>query len=225
MPWAANVTACWDDPHWRSTVVAGTCSGNPAASTALRVMLSDCSPTCETAPPMTSSTMRRVDARALDEALQHGGLEVDRVRPGQGPVRLAPPDRGADGIDDHGSASWLFHLRFRGAGRSPHFRCMMELYGDQLCDATVLSYDRRRETGQLRRHAVLHRPGPRGRRRVVDAADRARRLARPAALRGDPGRPRHLAATSSPTGSTSWSTTRSSTAPTSPRPAPATTTG
>ena len=36
---AANVAACWLDPHCRSMVVPGTVSGNPAASTALRVML------------------------------------------------------------------------------------------------------------------------------------------------------------------------------------------
>ena len=35
-PWAAKCSACWDDPHWRSMVVAGTDSGKPAASTALR---------------------------------------------------------------------------------------------------------------------------------------------------------------------------------------------
>ena len=34
-----EVAACWLDPHCRSIVVAGTVSGKPAASTALRVML------------------------------------------------------------------------------------------------------------------------------------------------------------------------------------------
>jgi len=29
-PWAAKCTACWEEPHWRSTVVAGTDSGSPA---------------------------------------------------------------------------------------------------------------------------------------------------------------------------------------------------
>ena len=46
---------CWEDPHWRSTVVAGMVSGNPAASQALRPMLRACSPTCETHPVMLSS--------------------------------------------------------------------------------------------------------------------------------------------------------------------------
>ena len=26
-PWAAKWAACWDEPHWRSTVVAGTALG------------------------------------------------------------------------------------------------------------------------------------------------------------------------------------------------------
>src|SRR5205823_12939812 len=38
-PWAAKLRACWLLPHWRSTVVAGTDSGKPAASTAIRVVL------------------------------------------------------------------------------------------------------------------------------------------------------------------------------------------
>lgn len=33
-PWAAKCTACWEDPHCRSTVVAGTVSGKPAESSA-----------------------------------------------------------------------------------------------------------------------------------------------------------------------------------------------
>ncbi len=44
-PCAAKCAACCDEPHWRSTVVAGTDSGRPAPSHALRPMFSDCSPT------------------------------------------------------------------------------------------------------------------------------------------------------------------------------------
>src|SRR5579859_2668961 len=47
--------ACWLDPHWRSTVVPGTLSGNPAASAALRPTFKPCSPTWLTQPTMTSS--------------------------------------------------------------------------------------------------------------------------------------------------------------------------
>ena len=31
-PWAAKWIACWLEPHWRSTVVAGTVSGQPAVA-------------------------------------------------------------------------------------------------------------------------------------------------------------------------------------------------
>src|SRR5919204_2394871 len=56
MPWAANCTACCEEPHWRSMVVAGTSSGSPAASQALRATLTACSPIWETQPMITSST-------------------------------------------------------------------------------------------------------------------------------------------------------------------------
>jgi hypothetical protein len=36
--------------------MAGVSTGSPACSQALRAMLFDCSPTCETAPATTSST-------------------------------------------------------------------------------------------------------------------------------------------------------------------------
>src|SRR5690242_14200721 len=47
---------CWDEPHWRSTVVPGTDSGQPAPSTAIRATLRPCWPTCWTQPQITSST-------------------------------------------------------------------------------------------------------------------------------------------------------------------------
>ena len=54
--WAAKWTACWAEPHWRSTVVPGTVSGKPAASAALRPMFMACSPTVMVQPKTTSST-------------------------------------------------------------------------------------------------------------------------------------------------------------------------
>ena len=54
--WAANSTDCWKDPHFRSRVTPGTEYGHPAARTAWRAILPDCSPTCCTHPAMTSST-------------------------------------------------------------------------------------------------------------------------------------------------------------------------
>ena len=53
---AAKLTACWPDPHWRSTVVAGVSIGRPASSQPLRAMLMPCSPNCCTQPATTSST-------------------------------------------------------------------------------------------------------------------------------------------------------------------------
>ena len=57
-PCAPKCTACCDDPHWRSTLVAGTSHGRPAAIHALRVTFTPCSPVCVTQPPITSSTWR-----------------------------------------------------------------------------------------------------------------------------------------------------------------------
>ncbi len=54
--WAANCSACCEEPHWRSTLVPGTLSGMREASTALRATFSDCSPTWPTQPITTSST-------------------------------------------------------------------------------------------------------------------------------------------------------------------------
>ena len=53
---APKLTACWAEPHWRSTVVAGVSIGSPACSQALRVTLNICSPIWSTQPPITSST-------------------------------------------------------------------------------------------------------------------------------------------------------------------------
>ena len=54
--WAAKWIACCAEPHWRSTVVPGTDSGNPAARAALRAMFIACSPTVMVQPMTTSST-------------------------------------------------------------------------------------------------------------------------------------------------------------------------
>src|SRR5664280_1795417 len=55
-------------------VVAGTDSGNPAARTALRPTLSDCSPTCMTQPMITSST--RAGSRSLRSTSAISGSEA-----------------------------------------------------------------------------------------------------------------------------------------------------
>jgi hypothetical protein len=48
--------ACIDEPHWRSTVVPHTLSGQPATSGAIRPMFQPCSPICVTHPNWMSST-------------------------------------------------------------------------------------------------------------------------------------------------------------------------
>ena len=53
---AAKCTACWDEPHCRSTVTPGTASGRPAASQAVRAMSPACGPIVSTQPNTTSST-------------------------------------------------------------------------------------------------------------------------------------------------------------------------
>src|ERR1043165_6433971 len=50
-PWATKCAACWLEPHRRSTPVAGTCHGGPAATHALRVTFVPCSPDWVTHPP------------------------------------------------------------------------------------------------------------------------------------------------------------------------------
>ena len=63
---AAKFTACWAEPHWRSTVVAGVSIGRPAWSQALRPTLNICSPYCWTQPLMTSSTSEAsIPARSM----------------------------------------------------------------------------------------------------------------------------------------------------------------
>ena len=67
-PAAAKWTDCWLDPHARFTVVAGTLSGQPAASTAVRPTLSAWSPTWLTQPHTTSSTSSgRIPVRSASD--------------------------------------------------------------------------------------------------------------------------------------------------------------
>ncbi len=53
---AALKFACIDEPHWRSTVVPATVSGQPATSGTIRPMFQPCSPIWVTQPSCTSST-------------------------------------------------------------------------------------------------------------------------------------------------------------------------
>ena len=101
-PCATKCAACCDEPHCRSTLVAGTLHGSPAATHALRVTLQPCSPDWVTQPPTTSSmtpgskSLRSMH-RAQHEAEQIGGMPA-------GERALALPERGAGGVDDDGFA-------------------------------------------------------------------------------------------------------------------------
>ena len=108
-PWAAKWADCCDDPHWRSTVVAGTDSGNPAASTALRPMLRPWLADLHDATHDHVVDERRIEVVALGQRLQDLGGEVGGVPTRQLSVALAA--RGADGVDDdgggHGGGSFM----------------------------------------------------------------------------------------------------------------------
>ena len=80
---------------------AGTSSGKPAASTALRAMLSDCSPTWDTQPVMHVLDLARVDAGPLDEGRSTPARRSTGWTSRQRAARLPLPIGGADRLDDH----------------------------------------------------------------------------------------------------------------------------
>src|ERR1041384_4389105 len=94
-PPAAKWAACWEDPHWRSTVVAGTDSGQPAPSTALRPMLRPWFPTWDTQPMITSAT--RAGSRSLrsTRAFSTSAARSAACQPESLPLRLPPAVRTA----------------------------------------------------------------------------------------------------------------------------------
>ena len=73
-------------------MVAGTDSGNPAERTALRVMLSACSPACPTQPPITSST--RAGSRPFREVMERRTWAISSTGcvPDSAPPGLPLPD-------------------------------------------------------------------------------------------------------------------------------------
>ena len=87
-PAAAKCTACWDEPHWRSTVTPGTDSGQPAPSTALRAMSKVCSPTWLTQPQITSSTTAGSIPERSASALSTRADKSAGCTPDSPPLRL-----------------------------------------------------------------------------------------------------------------------------------------
>ena len=111
---APKLTACWAEPHWRSTVVAAASIGRPSCSQALRATLKACSPNCCTQPAMTSSTSDGVDAGAVEHlrvglAQQVGGVGVLVVAL----LEVPAADRRADGLDDDDFTTLLTTHRSR----------------------------------------------------------------------------------------------------------------
>ncbi len=100
--------ACWDEPHWRSTVVAGTCWGRPAATQALRVTLVLCSPAWVTQPPMTSSTSSGSTPVRSTSEVRAKPEQVDRVPGGERTSPLA--QRRPHHVDDDCVAPLVAHV-------------------------------------------------------------------------------------------------------------------
>ena len=85
--WAAKCSACCEEPHWRSTLVAGTLSGSCEARTALRAMLIACSPTWLTQPMITSSISA---GSAPERSTSEVRAPARRGRPGATPASVPP---------------------------------------------------------------------------------------------------------------------------------------
>ncbi len=91
----ARLVACWDDPHWASTVVAATSMGSPAESHAVRAMLKVWGPTWPTQPPITWPTSAgsmplRSTAASCTAPSRSAGCRVESP-----PLRLPSGDRTA----------------------------------------------------------------------------------------------------------------------------------
>ncbi len=95
---AALKFVCIDEPHWRSTDVPHTVSGQPAISGTIRPMFQPCSPICVTQPICTSSTSPGSTPVPLDERVQDAAPRARRRACRKRPV--PPPDRRAEGVDD-----------------------------------------------------------------------------------------------------------------------------
>jgi hypothetical protein len=103
---AALWIACCDEPHCRSIVIPGTCSGSPAARAALRPTLKDCSPTCDT-PPHHVVDEGRIHTCVGEHRTDRVRGQIDRVDAAEDAAfGLADADRRATrGDDDRISAA------------------------------------------------------------------------------------------------------------------------
>ena len=95
---AALKFVCIDEPHWRSTVVPHTVTGQPAASATLRPMFQVCSLICVTQPHWTSSISPGSTPLRATQAVHDLGGEIVAANVRERAVLLA--DRAANGVDD-----------------------------------------------------------------------------------------------------------------------------
>ena len=94
---AAKCTACWDEPHCRSTVTPGTASGRPAASHAVRAMSPGLRADRVHAAEDDVVDGQRIDAGAVQQRPDDVRAQVGRVRAGQ--AAAAAADRRPDRVD------------------------------------------------------------------------------------------------------------------------------
>ena len=95
---AALNAACIDEPHWRSTVVAATVSGQPATSAAIATDVERLLADLRHAPHLHVLDLGGIEPDPADEAVEHVRGEIVGAHGGEGAVAAA--DRGANGVDD-----------------------------------------------------------------------------------------------------------------------------
>src|SRR5688572_7239471 len=119
---AAKATACCDEPHWRSMVVPGTVSGQPAARGALRPMLKVCSPTWLTQPQNTSSTTAGSKPERSASAVRTCAERSTACTPDSPPPRLPTGVRTAAQMTASRMDDLLVETGRGAAGRPPRIR-------------------------------------------------------------------------------------------------------
>ena len=91
---AAKCTACWDEPHWRSTVTPGTASGRPGRQPRGPRDVARLRPDRVHAAEHHVVDGQRIDAGAVQQRADHVRAEVGRVRAGQPAAPLGRPASG-----------------------------------------------------------------------------------------------------------------------------------
>ena len=105
---AAVATADCAEPQRRSIVIAGTSTGKPACSQALRAMLRDCSPNGAVQPAMTSSTSAgSMPVRSTSASKQRAEQRVGVGVAERALLGMRAADRRAQRLGDHDlAAGW-----------------------------------------------------------------------------------------------------------------------